>query len=791
MTKRPDSLARRASPWLPATLALLLAACGGGQTDETAPAADIPATEATDTVASSTTTLQLDGEALPADAAQAEAQPTFHAAPLLLDEPGDEDALDPQASARRDAHVQAIPAGLERLSTRRLTVQSLQSALRSRAYAAPVGTATPMAGASVVATYTPAQIRAAYGLPALPAAGTALTAAQAASLGAGQTIYIVDAMHNPNAAAELAAFNQKFGLPGCTTRAIAPTASLPLAAASATACEFSVVYNTAAGGMTATAPAYDSGWATEIALDVQWAHAIAPLARLVLIESADATLNSLLGGIKLANAMGPGVVSMSFGANEGNWTASVDSAFTASRMTYLAATGDSGAAVSWPSVSANVVAVGGTTLTYSGSGTRAETGWSGTGGGTSAYVATPAYQTSTVPGLGSVARRTLADVAFNADPSTGQYTAVIPPGSSTPSWLSVGGTSLATPQWAGLIAIANAMRAQSAKAPLGAPHALLYGSIATVPGTYAANFADITSGTNGSCAGCTARTGYDILTGLGTPRAGTLLATLSGASAPAVAPVVTPASISGKAGTALSFTVSATAANPLTYTLSGAPAGMTIATTGVVSWPTPVAGTYAVTVKATDTKTGLSGQAVYTVTIAAATAPVVSGGAVSGKPGVALSFSAAASSINPVTYTMTGAPAGMTIASTGIVSWPSPVLGTYKVVVSAKDGKTGLVGQGTYTVSIATAGPTITAAPINGVAGKAVSGTIAISAPGAASISVSITGVPLGMGFSISGLTLTASWPSPVAGSYAMKVTVVDSAGLSASTTVPITISAK
>lgn len=791
MTNRPDSLARRASPWLPATLALLLAACGGGQPDGTATSSDTVASDTADTVASSVTTLQLDGEAMPAEAARAEARPAFHAAPLLLDEPGDEDTLDPQASARRDAHVQPVPAGLERLSTRRLTVQALQSALRSHAYGVAGGTAAPMAGSSVVATYTPAQIRAAYGLPALPPAGTSLTPTQAASLGAGQTIYIVDAMHNPNAAAELAAFNQKFGLPGCTTRAIAPTASLPLPAASTTACEFSVVYNTATGGMTATAPAYDAGWATEIALDVQWAHAIAPLARLVLIESADATLNSLLGGIRLANAMGPGVVSMSFGADEGNWTASVDGAFTASRMTYLAATGDNGAGVLWPSVSANVVAVGGTTLNYSGSGTRSESGWSGTGGGTSAYVATPTYQTNAVPGLGSVARRTLADVAFNADPSTGQYTAVIPPGSSTPNWLSVGGTSLATPQWAGLIAIANAMRAQAAKAPLGAPHAMLYGSIATVPGSYAANFADITAGSNGSCAACTARSGYDILTGLGTPRAGTLLATLSGASAPASAPVVTPASISGKAGTALSFTVSATAANPLTYSLSGAPAGMTIATTGVVSWPAPVAGTYSVTAKATDSRTGLSGQAIYTVTIAAATAPVVSGGAVGGTPGVALSFSAAVSSSNPITYTLTGAPAGMTIAGNGTVSWPSPVLGTYKVVVSAKDGKTGLVGQGTYTVTIANVGPSITAAPITGVAGKAVSGTIAISAPGATSVSVSITGVPLGMGFAINGLTLNASWPSPVAGSYTLKVTVVDSAGRTATATVPITISAK
>jgi subtilase family serine protease len=176
--------------------------------------------------------------------------------------------------------------------------------------------------------------------------------------------------------------------------------------------------------MTGTAPAYDAGWATEITLDVQWAHATAPLARIVLIEAPDASLNSLLGAVKLANTMGPGIVSMSFGAPEGNWTSSVDSVFTGAGMTYLAATGDSGAAVSWPSVSSNVVAVGGTTLTYTGTGTRSEVGWTGTGGGISAYTATPSYQNNTVPGLGSVPHRAVADVAFNADPASGQYVAV-------------------------------------------------------------------------------------------------------------------------------------------------------------------------------------------------------------------------------------------------------------------------------------------------------------------------------------------------------------------------------
>jgi hypothetical protein len=118
-------------------------------------------------------------------------------------------------------------------------------------------------------------------------------------------------------------------------------------------------------------------------------------------------------------------------------------------------------------------------------------------------------------------------------------------------------------------------------------------------------------------------------------------------------------------------------------------------------------------------------------------------------------------------------------------------LGTYSVTVVAKDSKTGLSGQGVYTVMIATAGPVITAPATTGVVGKALSGSIAISAPGATSLSISITGAPLGMGFSVSGLTINYVWASPVLGSYNLKVTVVDSAGLTAQATVPITVTAK
>lgn len=867
------AVSRAAIPALSA--ALVLSACGGGDGSSTVASTNPQAQQ----LATGSTTLTVNMANLPEAAAMQIAQPYFHSAPGLLNAPDDGDAVNPDASARRAPHHHAIAADMGGLSTQRLTAQDMRephgARARRSALMAADGAAAPMATSSVIATYSPAQIRAAYGLPALPAIGASVTAAQAAQMGAGQTIYIVDAQHDPNAAAELAAFNTKFGLPACATKAIAVTAALPLPAASPSACEFSVVFNTASGTMTGTAPAYNAGWATEITLDIQWAHATAPLARIVLIEAADASLNSLLGAVKLANTMGPGIVSMSFGAAEGNWTSSVDSVFTGAGMTYLAATGDSGAAVSWPSVSSNVVAVGGTTLTYTGTGTRSEVGWSGTGGGISAYTATPGYQTNLVPGLGSVPHRAVADVAFNADPASGQYVAVLTPGTPAVSWLSVGGTSLSTPQWAGLIAAANAARAQTGKPALGSPHAVLYGQIATVPGTYASVFADITKGTDGTCALCTAKVGYDPLTGLGTPNVTGLLSVLT-ASGTVAAPVVTPAAISGKVGTALSFTASVTAPNPVTYTLANAPSGMVISSTGVVSWPVPLVGTYAVTVAAKDSKTALSGQGVYTVTIAQQSAPVVvaasakgtvgtafsfatavnsanpvtysltgaptgmaisatgvlgwatplagnysvtvvakdsktalsgqgvitiaisaplppSVGAASilGKPGVALSFTVAVTAPNPVTYTLAGAPAGMAISSAGVVSWASPVLGSFNVTVTAKDTKTGLSGQGVYSVKIATAGPVITAAAMTGVVGKAMSGSISIADTAATSMSITISGVPLGMGFALNGTTLVANWASPVLGSYSLKVVAVDNLGLSATLTVPVTITAK
>ena len=529
------------------------------------------------------------------------ATPSFHVAPVLLDEPDDVDQLDPTGSAGAAPHVVMLPAALSAVSTRHLTVEAIERVRRESTQVDVDGDAMPLGGGTAVATYTPAQIRAAYGLPAMPAAGAMPTASQAAHLGAGQTIYLVDAHHDPNAAAELAAFVQKFGRPACTTGTIAPNAALPLPTASTAACEFSVIYSTATGAMTATAPGYDSGWATEIAIDVEWAHATAPLARIVLIEAPDATTTSLAAAIGLANAMGPGVVSMSFGAAEGSWTPSYDNAFSSSQMTYVAATGDAGAGVEWPSVSSYVVGVGGTSLTYTGSGTRTEIAWSSTGGGISAYVPVPSYQTSGVPGLGGAAFRHVADVSFNADASTGQYVAVIAQGGGSANWLSAGGTSLATPQWAGVFTIANAVRALSSAAPLGAPHAVLYAKLGATPASYAADFADVTQGSDGGCASCKANTGYDTLTGLGTPNASALIPSLANVGGP---PSVAAVSIVGTAGVPLSFTLAVTSAHPVAFSLAGAPSGVAVSSTGVVSWAAPVAGQFTFTATATTRRPG-------------------------------------------------------------------------------------------------------------------------------------------------------------------------------------------
>ena len=327
---------------------------------------------------------------------------------------------------------------------------------------------------------TPAQITKAYGFTNVPYQG------------AGQIIGIVDAYDNPTAESDLGTFNTAFSLPACTT---------------ANGC-FKKVY--AAGSQ----PAQNSTWALEIALDIQWAHAIAPQAKIVLVEAADASISALFTAINVAVAQGATTISLSWGANEFPSQTTFDTTLRGyivnSGVTFLAASGDSGHLASYPASSTYVIAVGGTSLSFDASGNYLnETAWSGSGGGLSVYEPETGPQL-TYPLLDDATRkRAIPDVSLHANPSLG-YSVY---DTANGGWLVVGGTSASCPEWAALIALAKSATHKK----LTSIYKGLY-MLGIANNKY--YFNDITSGTNGSCGYyCAARAGFDYITGIGSPQA--------------------------------------------------------------------------------------------------------------------------------------------------------------------------------------------------------------------------------------------------------------------------------
>lgn len=328
---------------------------------------------------------------------------------------------------------------------------------------------------------------------------------QLANQGAGQTIAIIDAYDDPNIASDLAVFSTTFGLPPCTT---------------SNGC-FKKIY------ASNNKPQTNSGWALEISLDVEWAHAIAPQARIILVEAASNSFSNLMKAVDVAVNNGATVVSMSFGGSEFSSETAYDNHFNVARVTFTASSGDGGNGVEYPAASPYVVSVGGTTMNLADSaGTySSETAWSGSGGGRSAYETEPAYQ-SNFPVPNSIGTRGVPDVAYGADPNIGfaVYDSLKYYGQS--GWFQVGGTSAGAPQWAALFAIANSIRAASSMTSLSGTDGVVYGIAAST--SYSSDFHDITTGTNGTCGTiCTAATSYDYITGLGSPVANGLIATLS------------------------------------------------------------------------------------------------------------------------------------------------------------------------------------------------------------------------------------------------------------------------
>jgi subtilase family serine protease len=314
--------------------------------------------------------------------------------------------------------------------------------------------------------YGPVQFRTGYGLTATGSSTT--------------TIGIVDAYDDPNIESDLGVYSTQFQLPSCTT---------------ANGC-FKKVNQT--GGT--SYPAKNAGWALEISLDVEIAHAVCPSCKILLVEATTNSFANLLTAEDYAVGHAT-IVSNSWGGGESSSETSNDSHFNHIGTPITFSSGDGGYGVEYPAASQYVTAVGGTTLNLNPDNTyKSESVWSGAGSGCSAYEPKPTWQMDAGCGL-----RTVADVAADANPNTGAavYDTVRYQGRS--GWFQVGGTSLASP----IIAAVYALAGNAANTNDG-----------SFPYAHTLGLHDVTSGSNGSCGGsylCTGVARYDGPTGNGTP----------------------------------------------------------------------------------------------------------------------------------------------------------------------------------------------------------------------------------------------------------------------------------
>jgi len=318
------------------------------------------------------------------------------------------------------------------------------------------------------AGHSPADLRAAYALP---------------SVGGQGVIAIIDAYDYPTAEHDLNVFAAQYGLPACTT---------------ANGC-FKVVY--AAGKK----PAANCGWSQEAALDIEWAHAMAPNAQIVLMEAASNNLGDLFLAVSKATVLaGVTELSNSWGASEFSTEKNYDAYFRArAGIVYFASSGDIGGQTSYPAVSPYVIAVGGTTLLSLHPVT--ESAWSGSGGGKSKYEPRPAYQNGVQSLTG--AARGVPDISAVANPATGVAVYDSTVCNKTSGWMVFGGTSVSSPVLAGIVNLAdNVTPSTTTTSEL----TTLY-SAPAVAGTDS-DFRDVTSGGAGPFP---ARAGWDFVTGVG------------------------------------------------------------------------------------------------------------------------------------------------------------------------------------------------------------------------------------------------------------------------------------
>jgi subtilase family serine protease len=343
--------------------------------------------------------------------------------------------------------------------------------------------AVPQAGGPPFKGYfyeTPASLACVYKLVPSPDADCNPNTVTANPMGGARAIAIVDAYHYPTAMHDLAVFSNQFGLPAPTNL------------------NFQVVF---ANGHQ---PPVNADWNVEEALDIEWAHAMAPNAKIYLVEAASPSYANLLNAVLVANSLvasaGGGEVSMSWGGSEFPAETSYDANFMQPAVVYFASAGDSPGVI-WPSTSRHVVSVGGTSISRdpNSGGFRRELAWQSGGGGPSTYQPRPGYQNG-ISGIVQGHRGT-PDVAADADPSTGVWVY------ASPYWYIVGGTSVAAPVWAGIVNSAGSFAASSHNELVG-----LYADEANSLG-----LKDITEGSCGPNQGYSPSTGWDYCTGVGTP----------------------------------------------------------------------------------------------------------------------------------------------------------------------------------------------------------------------------------------------------------------------------------
>ena len=315
--------------------------------------------------------------------------------------------------------------------------------------------------------YAPADLQTAYSLPS-------------ATGGVGRTIAVVDSYDAPTAAADLEVYRSKFGLPPCGSGCFTKVDQL--------------------GG--SSLPPVDTGWAMEISLDLDMLSAGCPNCHILLVEANTASLADIGAAVNTAVRMGATAVSNSYGIAEFAGESAYDAYYNHPGVTITASSGDSSYRVQYPAASPYVTAVGGTSLSpNSTSGSWHETAWASSGSGCSAFEPKPTWQHDS-----GCSARTVADVAAVADPATGIAFYSSTPNNGISGWLVGGGTSVSAP----LVAAAAALGAE--QSPTGYPVQQAY--VAT------SGLTDIVTGSNGTCTPsylCTAGTGYDGPTGLGSP----------------------------------------------------------------------------------------------------------------------------------------------------------------------------------------------------------------------------------------------------------------------------------